>query len=301
MAQYPAFPLWTDAYLADTTHLTATEHGVYLLLLITMWRAGGSLPNDDKSLARYGRVTLGQWQRMKPTLLPFFRQSSDSITQGRLTDELVYVRRKGRKQSDRANARWLKNKDTTDATALPDECRDDAGPMPDACPHTHTHLEGDKSPSLLSEKGTEKAGKAKGKPAYPEPFETFWRSYPTTPNMSKAKTLDAWRKLNDDDRAAADSAIPAYRAFLKGKPDHPVMHATTFLNERRFDGFAEQNAASAPKLATEADWLKRLTYGREKRQWHIGAWGPLPGTAGCAVPEHLLQPNDGQSWAAWEA
>lgn len=301
MAQYPALPLWTDAYLADTTHLTAIEHGVYLLLLITMWRAGGTLPNDDKTLARYGRVTMGQWLRIKPNLMPFFRISSDGITQGRLTDELVYVKRKGKKQSDNARARWLKNNDTADAVAVPDGCPDDAGSMPDGCPHTHTHLEGDKSPSLMPEKASEKGGKAKGRPTYPEPFEAFWRSYPTTPNMSKAKTLDAWRKLDGEDCAAAEGAIRRYRAFLESKPDHPVMHATTFLNERRFDGFSEQDSVAAPKAVTAADWQKRLTYGREKQQWHIGAWGPMPGAAGCLVPEHLLQPNDGQEWAAWEA
>lgn len=32
MAEFPALPLWTDAYIGDTAHLTNEEHGVYLRL-----------------------------------------------------------------------------------------------------------------------------------------------------------------------------------------------------------------------------------------------------------------------------
>lgn len=126
MAEFPAIPLWTDAYLADTGHLTTIEHGAYLLLLMTMWRAGGKLPNDDKLLARYTRLTPAQWQRIKPSLMPFFRISSDSITQGRLTDELNVVRQKSVKASDSARARWLKTNETDDANASPEQCERNA-------------------------------------------------------------------------------------------------------------------------------------------------------------------------------
>lgn len=38
MAEFPALPLWTDAYLADTAHLSYEEHGLYFHILMTMWR-----------------------------------------------------------------------------------------------------------------------------------------------------------------------------------------------------------------------------------------------------------------------
>ena len=39
MASFPSLPLWTDAYLAATGHLSFEEHGVYMMLLMTIWRA----------------------------------------------------------------------------------------------------------------------------------------------------------------------------------------------------------------------------------------------------------------------
>lgn len=166
-----------------------------------------------------------------------------------------------------------------------------------ARPETETDTEKKES---LSETSSDQPPKTK-KQVYPEAFEAFWKAYPTTPNMSKSKALVGWKKLDETDRLACLAAVSPYRAFLKSKPDHPVMHATTFINEHRFAGFTEAAADLAPKAITEADWQKRLAYARDKRQWHVAAWGPMPTSAGCAVPDHLLQPTDGQNWAVWEA
>lgn len=127
MARFPAMPLWTDAYLGDTTHLTTIEHGAYLLLLITAWRSKkGLLPDDDSLLARYTFLTPAQWKRMRPTLAPFFTIENGTWEQCRLTDELEAVRQHSRKASNSAKARWLKNKETSHAVAMPEECERNA-------------------------------------------------------------------------------------------------------------------------------------------------------------------------------
>jgi len=73
MAEFPALPLFTDAYLADTRHLTAEEHGAYLLLLMCAWRTRGCrLKDDDRTLARLVGVSAARWRKLRPVLADFF-------------------------------------------------------------------------------------------------------------------------------------------------------------------------------------------------------------------------------------
>lgn len=116
MAEFPYLPLFTDAYLGDTIHLTTIEHGAYLLLLMTAWRSKGCvLPDDDARLARYARLTPRQWARIRPTLAEFFTIENGIWSNGRLLDEHAAVRRQLQQRSDagRASALKRKNRDAT--------------------------------------------------------------------------------------------------------------------------------------------------------------------------------------------
>lgn len=120
MADFPAMPLWTDSYLADTRHLTAQEHGAYLLLLMTAWRTPDCcLPNDDKLLARYSCVTPRIWKRIKPTILDFFILEDERFYQKRLTKERQFVTEKSNTARRNVGARWLKTNETTDTDVIP--------------------------------------------------------------------------------------------------------------------------------------------------------------------------------------
>ena len=86
MAEFPALPLFTDAYLADTRHLTTEEHGAYLLLLICAWRSRGcALKDDDKTLARIAGLSPTRWRRLKPALVDFFQIEDGLWRQKKLT------------------------------------------------------------------------------------------------------------------------------------------------------------------------------------------------------------------------
>ena len=143
MAEFPALPLWTDAYLGDTTHLTTIEHGAYMLLLMTAWRTRDcQLPDDDRLLARYARLNMQQWRRMRPILEPFFTIRDGFWRQGRLTDERGAVERHRRQQSEKgkagAQAKALKRQGRDEAAAKSGSASAEAQGQPDASSHLHT-------------------------------------------------------------------------------------------------------------------------------------------------------------------
>ena len=128
MAGFPALPLWTDAYLADTRHLTTTEHGAYLLLLLEAWRRPNcSLPDDDTLLARFTGLSAVDWTAAKPIVMAFWKLDgrSKTWTQKRLKKELTYVKGRSKVQSDKASKRW-KDRKEKDAAALPQQSRGNA-------------------------------------------------------------------------------------------------------------------------------------------------------------------------------
>lgn len=116
MAEFPALMLWTDAFIADTTHLDATETGAYISLLIAAWRRPDcDLPDNKKLLARWARCSPRQWARIEPTIMEFFTLENDAWIQKRLRKErlrcnnLSAVRSKVGKLG--AEAKWLKTKE----------------------------------------------------------------------------------------------------------------------------------------------------------------------------------------------
>lgn len=103
----PAIPLFGDAYIADTRHLSLEEHGAYLQLLMIAWRTDDcSLPDDDKRLAQMLGITVSRWGKIKPTVMAFWEREGDRWTQKRLQKERAFVNKKREQNAEAANARW---------------------------------------------------------------------------------------------------------------------------------------------------------------------------------------------------
>jgi len=116
MARYPILPLYTDAYLGDTMHLSLEEHGAYLKLLMIMWRSEHCrIADSDRDIARMLGVNVKRWrERIRPRIEHFFdHDSGHFLIQKRLKKE----RGKCEKRSAVARANALKSLETRSAKA----------------------------------------------------------------------------------------------------------------------------------------------------------------------------------------
>jgi uncharacterized protein YdaU (DUF1376 family) len=106
MAELPILPVNTEKLLADTTHLSADEFGVYCRLLFVMWRQRGRLTDDDRELAMIGGVSLRRWNRMKAKVMRPMTVAGGQVSQKRLTDTWINVQEIRRKRAVAAQLRW---------------------------------------------------------------------------------------------------------------------------------------------------------------------------------------------------
>jgi uncharacterized protein YdaU (DUF1376 family) len=160
MAEFPALPLWTDAYLADTTDLSAEEHGVYLLLLMAAWRSPTcALPDDDERLARMARIGTKKWRKMRPTMARFFVVEDGQWTQKRLLKERDRVETSRSQKSKAARAKHAKNKDNGSAAAPAESVQKTCNPYPYPYPDSSVSYDTDKGASVTPLKVREPTSK----------------------------------------------------------------------------------------------------------------------------------------------
>lgn len=104
MSQAPYMPLFTDALLGDTLHLSTAEFGAYCLILFATWSNGGkALPDDDVELARVCRVSRQKWLSLRKNVKGFFDISDGFLHQKRLEKEWAYVQQRIEAQRKRSS------------------------------------------------------------------------------------------------------------------------------------------------------------------------------------------------------
>jgi len=125
MSALPYIPLFVADYLADTSHLSTTEHGAYLLLIMNYWQRGSALPSGDAHLCRIARLTAKEWASVKPSIAPFFEETDGEWRHGRIEAELAKVRSKSKtrakagKASAEAKAQRKVSKPSTHVEQMP--------------------------------------------------------------------------------------------------------------------------------------------------------------------------------------
>jgi uncharacterized protein YdaU (DUF1376 family) len=108
----PWMPLDIAAYRKDTAHLGAGEHGAYLLLIFHYW-ATGSLPDEDRQLARIAAMTTAEWRRARGVVQAFFY---DGWKHKRIDKELARAADISSKRSASARKRHSNSSANADAS-----------------------------------------------------------------------------------------------------------------------------------------------------------------------------------------
>src|SRR5215475_5118869 len=121
MAQFPCLPLWTDSWLADTFHLTREQRGIYLDLLVLIWRAPRCrVPSDRQWLGNHLRMTATEVDKLLwPIITEFCRWDGNWITQKRLQKEFVRSSDYRDRMSDLRKRRKNKRNDANTARTTP--------------------------------------------------------------------------------------------------------------------------------------------------------------------------------------
>lgn len=276
MSSFPSLPLFTDAYIADTAHLTMEEHGAYLRLLMFAWRTKGcKLANDDVFLARTLGISAAKWLKLKPNVMAFWTLSGGSWTQRRLSKEYGFVaervkkRRAAGKQGGRPKS--LENQETSKAKGSQEKSKPKA-PNPNPNPID----------SPVVPKGTKENG-----------FADFWRAYPKRRGENSEKAAaKAYAKAVDDGAqpAAIISAATAFAAEMRtenkiGGPYVPM--AAKWLHEARFARFSE---SAAMRGDTSAGLERQMAAMPDERLRHcVQNWR---NTSGQWLISNLSEPPD---------
>jgi len=79
------FPFYIGDYLTDTMHLSAEEHGAYLLLIIHYWKTGNAIKNDKKTLKNIAKIN----SKKMTNILHFFTLKNGYLYHKRIDEELA--------------------------------------------------------------------------------------------------------------------------------------------------------------------------------------------------------------------
>lgn len=261
MSERPFMQLYVSDYLGDTRHLSCEQHGAYMLVLMTMWNAGGSLPDDDVKLARIVGLSLKKWKAMRGDVIAFFDVTGSVLSHNRMTKELQKSDAKSQSrasagaQGGRAKALKTNATPVANATVLPKHL-----------PDTRNHIAAAQlSPSAFLYDRLIEAASTRG-----------------TCHPKLAMGIGQITDLIAQGYDLEIDILPIIRE--KARPD---VGSWKFFATIIIQRAADRQAIAPKPQAPAVDWVGRLKVFYRDGTW--GAWGPRPGEPGCQAPAHFIE------------
>jgi len=292
VSQAPMMPVYPDALLGDTLHLSTEQFGAYLLLLFATWRNNGKpLPDDDRKLARVCRSTVAHWRRaLRPTVIEFFQTDDGFLHQKRLELEWNWVQ--GKCESNRifgslgGRAKSLKSQKIT-----PSERSSERSSESVANPYPISR----KRESLALSNESVAASAEPGTTTRPSPkILEKNQEGEAEPPQSLGEIPDGW--LGEAEAARDEAQLEPVNLLLEwgkfaARADGPVeLRRWIEWSLRAWvsrEPKPKANGTPPTEAVAETPWAARV------RQWQLDGWwlpsfGPRPGEPGCFVPPQYL-------------
>ena len=235
MTSLPYMQLYVSDYLADTAHLTAKQHGAYMLLLMNYWQRGKALDNTNERLSFVARLSPEEWEENKGVLSEFFEVENEFWFHSRIEHDLNKIREKSAKASFAARrsvvARGLNQRSANAEQSL-----------------NHKEEEEDKEEDKDNKQNISNL------------FDLFWSEYPI--KVGKGAARKAFEKAI---RLESFEVILEGARRYKSDPNRSqayTAHAATWLNAQRWTDEPLPPRALSPDEKRE----KELQASREKSE-----------------------------------
>lgn len=247
----PYMQLYPADYLADTAHLSALEHGAYLLLMFNYWQRGESFKAKDeqtlnKRLAIVARLSSEEWEQVKDNLQEFFsivvNDSGIEWRHERIERDLASVQEKSEKAKRAgklsAESRRSKSMDNKTNNASKTDNKQPLSECSTGDKQKLNHTEAEEDTEYISTTSTR---------GMFEKFPMFigwkisdnWRSQVVSNGLEESE-LES-EVLNESIREFVSHWITENKAFSQGKWEQKL--AQSIVKKRRFKE-ASQNGNS---------------------------------------------------------
>lgn len=309
----PWVPLYLDAYIGNTMHLTCEEHGAYLQLMLAYYRTENSLPASDRSLSAIVKLPMDRWLEAKPTLAAFFREDGNRWHHDRIDSEIFERSAKHAQSIAQAQAasaaRWGKKSSRNAAASTPamlpassehtasiKTTTSNAPSMPPASveqsvaiPHLHLHLDSLSTADADSDPGEEVEESA------PAAIGT-----PVDPGFTPCANHLATCKLDGADDETVKQQVMMFIAHWQESGGFSSdWDASWFKWWQRWRAYRDAQAAKAAKttkpkapprveVTATVDWDAHAERWSRSQGWPRGVGGD-PQSASCRCPPEILE------------